>query len=166
MPYNPKSLLNLTSKYGFQKGKPAYWKGKKGRVAWNKGIKWDEETKSKISITKKGNSPAWNKGKEYPQIQGENHWKWKENRDELIKKNLRNDPLYKRWQSEVKRRDKICMEKDGSCCGYLIAHHIKSWKDYPELRYELDNGITLCQFHHYRKHGFKVDVLTKKILIN
>ena len=22
--YNPKSLLNLTSKYGFQKGKPAY----------------------------------------------------------------------------------------------------------------------------------------------
>ncbi len=32
--------------------------------------------------------------------------------------------------------------------GYIQAHHIKRWADYPLLRYETKNGISLCRYHH------------------
>ena len=64
---------------------------------------------------------------------------------------LRNfdDPLYKRWRKEVYKRDQHtcqwpgCTSKKG-----LNAHHIKTWADYPALRFVVDNGITLCKMHH------------------
>ena len=37
--------------------------------------------------------------------------------------------------------------------GKLEAHHILSWSKFPELRYEVNNGITLCHFHHPRKRN-------------
>ena len=37
------------------------------------------------------------------------------------------------------------------CSRYNIVHHIKNWSAFPELRYEVKNGITLCQFHHPKK---------------
>jgi len=61
----------------------------------------------------------------------------------------RNDPEYKQWVKQVKKRDNnICQLKNKDCSGYHIVHHIKSWKQYPELRYNINNGITLCQAHH------------------
>jgi hypothetical protein len=39
---------------------------------------------------------------------------------------------------------------DKECLGKIEAHHILRWKDYPELRYDINNGITLCHFHHPR----------------
>ena len=35
--------------------------------------------------------------------------------------------------------------------GNVVAHHILGFAQYPELRYEVNNGITLCHFHHPRK---------------
>ena len=62
---------------------------------------------------------------------------------------------YKLWRKEVFQRDYytclICGEKGGE----LNAHHIKSFKDFPELRFEVDNGVTLCLECHYLKHGVK-----------
>lgn len=54
------------------------------------------------------------------------------------------------WASLVKERDKQCMK-----CGNindLHAHHINSFKDHPELRYDVNNGITLCGHCHRLHH--------------
>ena len=34
----------------------------------------------------------------------------------------------------------------------IQAHHIKLWKDYPDLRFEVDNGVTLCKRCHIEIH--------------
>lgn len=64
----------------------------------------------------------------------------------------RNRYRSKMWVKAVKDRDCWkCVE-----CGAidrLHAHHIKRWKDYPELRYEVSNGVTLCHKCHELAHG-------------
>ena len=35
----------------------------------------------------------------------------------------------------------------------LQAHHLKSWKEYPNLRYDVSNGITVCSSCHPRLHS-------------
>lgn len=43
-----------------------------------------------------------------------------------------------------------CRIINNDCKGRLEAHHILNWKDYSELRYDINNGITLCHAHHPR----------------
>jgi hypothetical protein len=54
------------------------------------------------------------------------------------------------WSSMVKLRDEKC-KKCGSVYD-LHAHHIKSYKEHPELRYDVNNGITLCGVCHRLEH--------------
>ena len=37
-------------------------------------------------------------------------------------------------------------------CG-AKKYRILSWRDYPELRFNINNGITLCHAHHPRKRA-------------
>lgn len=57
----------------------------------------------------------------------------------------------KAWRKAVLRRDnstcQICGKKNMIC-----VHHKKGWNDYPELRYDVDNGITLCRECHKLLH--------------
>lgn len=65
-----------------------------------------------------------------------------------MKRNF-NDPVYKKWRKEVYERDKFCCRWPN--CGSrrkINAHHIKTWAHFPHLRYEINNGITLCKRHH------------------
>ncbi len=61
---------------------------------------------------------------------------------------------FARWKKEVYKRDKYACQVCGSS-GEIRAHHILSWKDYPELRFELENGITLCGDCHHKLHKGK-----------
>lgn len=59
------------------------------------------------------------------------------------------DPKYKKWRLDVYRRDKFrCRWPNCSCKKHINAHHILNWAEYPLLRFEVDNGITLCKRHH------------------
>ena len=61
------------------------------------------------------------------------------------------DDVSPAWRREVLKRDNCCV-----ICGgekHLEAHHIFGYKGYPELRDNVDNGITLCQFCHGNYHS-------------
>jgi 5-methylcytosine-specific restriction endonuclease McrA len=58
---------------------------------------------------------------------------------------------YKTWRKRVLDRDlhtcKICGSKKNP-----VAHHIIEAQDSPDLRYDIDNGITLCKKCHIAIH--------------
>lgn len=59
------------------------------------------------------------------------------------------DPQYKKWRQSIYKRDKFsCQWPHCGCKVKLNAHHILKWADYPGLRYHINNGITLCKYHH------------------
>ena len=83
---------------------------------------------------------------------GSNHPMWIKDRRMVKKQEERNNPVYKHWRKQVWLRDNFkCKIANPDCKGRLEAHHILGWTPYPELRYEVNNGITLCHFHHPRK---------------
>jgi hypothetical protein len=55
------------------------------------------------------------------------------------------------WTAAVKERDGWKCVECGSADD-LETHHIKRWVDHPELRHDLDNGVTLCKACHQREH--------------
>lgn len=66
---------------------------------------------------------------------------------------------YRNWRDGVYGRDHYFCRICGQHSGRLEAHHLFDWKRYPELRYNVDNGVTLCESCHkafhsqYGKHG-------------
>jgi len=58
----------------------------------------------------------------------------------------------KQWKKDVIKRDKFTCQECSSI-NHVVAHHIKSWIAYPELRFDLKNGITLCNLCHSILHG-------------
>jgi 5-methylcytosine-specific restriction endonuclease McrA len=59
---------------------------------------------------------------------------------------------YKNWREGVFKRDDYTCLNCGVRGVYLHPHHIKSYTYYPEYRYNVDNGITLCVPCHHQLH--------------
>ena len=57
-----------------------------------------------------------------------------------------------KWVNAVVSRDQATCQHCGNTNVELHAHHIKSYKDYPELRFDINNGITLCYRCHWAIH--------------
>jgi predicted HNH restriction endonuclease len=74
-------------------------------------------------------------------------------------KTARNSFRYRIWREAVMKRDNytcsICDIKNTKGLGktiYLNAHHIENFSNIKEKRYELDNGITMCNTCHKLFH--------------
>lgn len=63
----------------------------------------------------------------------------------------RNMPEYITWRKAVYARDNYTCQECGSSSD-INAHHIKAWSHYPNLRFDVDNGVTLCFDCHAKKH--------------
>jgi len=61
---------------------------------------------------------------------------------------LRRSGFYKTWQQQVYKRDNYTCLACGATDKKLNANHIKKFSDYPELRFVVSNGITLCEDCH------------------
>jgi hypothetical protein len=83
------------------------------------------------------------------------HWNWKggitnENR------RIRASSQYKFWLKSVFKRDNYTCQKCGKRGGKLNAHHIRRFAKFPELRLDVNNGMTLCADCHntwHKEHG-------------
>ncbi len=88
---------------------------------------------------------------------GENNPNWRNG----IKKKLKNicgsrDYRifgYTDWRKDIFERDNWICQHCSKKNKNLVAHHIQNFTDYPELRIDLNNGITLCKRCHKRFHS-------------
>ena len=72
------------------------------------------------------------------------------------------DSVYKRFRLEVLKRDyftcKMCKAKGKKT--RLNVHHIMKWASAASLRYDVDNGITLCRKCHDSVKGKESHYIT------
>lgn len=119
----------------FPKGNKPWNAGTKGaQVAWNKGLnKENTPVLATMGFQKGDKCVNWKGGVSTA--------------NQIIRKSWE----HRHWSRKVLERDdftcQICNERGGS----LNANHIKKFSDYPDLRFELSNGITLCRDCHYGK---------------
>lgn len=104
---------------------------KKGNPSPNKGVIASKETREKQRIAKLG-------------IRGKNHHNYRGYHNKSDRKIAMSQDEYVQWRKAVFQRDDYTCQ----CCNKrgceLHADHIVPWSASVELRYNLNNGRTLC----------------------
>jgi len=106
--------------------------------------KHSEETKRKISESKSG------------KLTGKNNPNWKGGTSREYKNGYYSKE-YINWRTAVFERDNYTCQVCGTTGDkkYLTAHHIKSFAHYPSLRFDVNNGKTLCEDCHEKTDNYK-----------
>lgn len=127
------------------------------------GSKQSDITKQKRSKSLTG-FVYKNRDKNYKDRTGSLHWNWKGGVTSDNKK-LRSSIEYRLWRLKILERDKFtCQECEKSKCD-LEVHHIKIIKKFPELLFNINNGITLCNNCHNKTKWKEEKFENKYILI-
>ena len=69
-----------------------------------------------------------------------------------INAKIRTSAEYLFWRKSCMVRDDFTDQKTGISGGYLEVHHINNFADFPELRFDINNGITLSRTSHREFH--------------
>lgn len=86
---------------------------------------------------------------------------YKDGRTKLNQR-LRHSVEYKIWRAKVYARDEwTCQTCGNKMSGNLEAHHIKSWAEYPELRFNVENGVTLCKECHELTDSYPIQLKSR-----
>jgi hypothetical protein len=123
-----------------------------GHIPWNKGVKYSKELKEKFSISQKGKKypPRSLSHRKYlsDRMKGKLNPGWEGG---IYPANLaaRHSFDIKLWREAVFKRDGWkCID-----CGSIKkieADHIKPFSKFPELRFDISNGRTLCHNCHLK----------------
>jgi hypothetical protein len=65
----------------------------------------------------------------------------------------KDDYGYIRWADHVRRRDHFTCVICGRKGIAVNSHHLNAWASFPDERYDVDNGVCLCQTCHETFHG-------------
>lgn len=86
-------------------------------------------------------------------------------RKRLPRKTGRNNPKHKYWVQQVTDRDKgYCLSCDSKI--YVCVRYILSYKEFPGLAYEPDNGICLCAECYYYLKGGDYEQVCRSLIID
>lgn len=143
-----------------------HYQSRKGMPPWNKGKTgiYSEETLKKL----RERTPAWPKGKKRPPRTPEHakkcgachigkhpgNWLGEDVKRRLKINRIRNSTKMVEWRTAIFKRDNWTCQACGARGGYLEAHHVKSFCDYPEFRFDIKNGTTLCKTCHRRTDNY------------
>lgn len=85
-------------------------------------------------------------------ICGENHYNWDSELTKEHREKRRNDSRKRPWTNAVFNRDGYTCQRCGQIRGKIQAHHLYDYTSYPEYRYDINNGVTLCKSCHDEFH--------------
>lgn len=124
----------------------------------NLGKKLSKETKEKLKIAMTNRKHWWGnkiskslRGKPNLNVRGKNHGLWKGGVTPINQK-IRGSLEYKIWVFSIFSKNGFICQKCNRKGYKLVAHHIQNFAQYPELRFAIDNGITLCIVCHKLFH--------------
>lgn len=131
-----------------------------GREPWNKGLKgYNSRDKNpnyrggiKLMICPICNREYTRQRKEQKFCSNKCKYISSDNGLSTPNEKARRNKKFKKWRELVYNRDNYTCQSCGIRGGKLNAHHIKSFAGYIDLRYNLSNGITLCESCHKKLH--------------
>ncbi len=97
-----------------------------------------------VRLLRENGIPTLHNGK----ARGSKNWNWKGGKTKT-QEYIRFSPEYKAWRKMVFERDNYtCVLCSNGSGGNLEADHIEPQSQYPELRFDINNGRTLCKECH------------------
>lgn len=118
-----------------------------GRAPWNKGTAARHtcvECGTEFVRHGRARNPRYcTKACQHRAVSGDRHPAW---RGGVTPENerLRKSAAYLAWRAAVFARDDFTCQTCGQRGGDLQADHVEQWATHPELRFDVDNGRTLC----------------------
>jgi len=126
-----------------QKGERHGLYGKRGEKSPNYGSHRSEETCERIRLSLVG------------LYIGEKHPRWRKDltkEERQLNKDRNYNPKNREFREEVYLRDNNTCCISGRRGGDLVVHRLYNWAKYPELRFDINNGITICKELHQIFH--------------